>query len=255
MKSERVAKLVLAALAGPLFIAALWLALSALFLAAPPINYVTSCSMYPEYSRGDLLLVLPLSPSVQVKEYDGLLSQAQPWVVTHGNGTVSLDAPISTYCNNSAERMCRDFYSDPTGFSETNGPVTYEYSKCTTGRQKAEPCILAAKVGGTSFPTTQKPQAIAYWVRVFADAPAIPVIHRAFFAVKDASGTVYFFTKGDANALFDSQAKGFFSLNGAAAANASAVRGVVVAKIPFAGEFLRGYRGVEGCGGSQLSVK
>ncbi len=248
-------KLFLKALAGILFIAVLWFVLSAIFLAAPPINYVTSCSMYPEYSRGDMLLVLPLSPSVQVEEYGGLLSQAQPWVVTYGNNTTTLDSSISTYCNNSAEQMCREFYAHPTGFSEANGPVTYEYSECTNGKQKTVPCVTTAHVGNASFSTAQKPQAIAYGVRVFEAAPIIPVIHRAFFGVNDASGTKYYFTKGDANPLFDPQSRGFLALNGAAAANSSSVRGVVVARMPFVGEFLRGYRGVEGCEGNNLTTK
>ncbi|MFA6329508.1 MAG: S26 family signal peptidase [Candidatus Micrarchaeia archaeon] len=244
---NRIPRLFLKALAGILFIAVLWFLLSALFSAAPPISYVTSCSMYPEYSRGDMLLVLPLSPSVQVEGYDGLLSRANPWVVSFGNNTTVLDASISTYCNNSVEQMCREFYENPAGFSETNGPVTYEYARCTNGRQKSEPCVVTAKVGNASFSTAQRPQAIVYGARVFAGSPAIPVIHRAFFAVRDASGSTYLFTKGDANPLFDSQSPGFFSLNGAAAANASSVHGIVVARIPFAGEFLRGYRGIPGC--------
>ncbi len=252
---KRVVKATLSVIFGIIFIVMLWIGLSMLFSAVPPIHYVTSCSMYPEYSRADVLLVLPIPPSAPIEEYDGLLSTSQPWVVSYGNETVSLNASISTYCNNSAEQMCRNFYSNATGFSETNGPVTYEYANCNKNRNDArtEPCVSLARVGNANFATTQKPQAIIYSGRVFSGATSVAVIHRAFFGVRDASGNVYFFTKGDANTLFDSQSKDFFSLNSAAAANASSVRGVVVAKIPLAGELLRNYRGIEDCQGGNTA--
>lgn len=257
-RRKRLPKAILPIAVALVFLSALWLGLSALFSAAPPINYVTSCSMYPEYSRGDLLLVLPLSPSVPIEPYGGSLAEAHPWVVSYGNNTTTLESSISAYCNNSAEQMCRLFYSDPAGFSETNGPVTYEYAKCDTrivGAPKEEPCVSSVRAGNASFATTEKPQSIAYSARVFSSAPAVQIIHRAFFGIRDASGNAHFFTKGDANTLFDSQAKEFFSLNAAAAANESSVRGVVIAKIPFAGELLRGYGKVEGCEGSQLIIR
>ena len=246
-RRSRIQRVILPVVLGLLCIAVLWVVLSVLFSVAPPIHYVTSCSMYPEYSRADLLFVLPLPPSAPIFGYDGLLSQPQPWIVSYGNQSVSLNASISTYCNNRVEQMCRQFYSDPAGFSETNGPVTYVYASCTLGGSDPGPCVSTAEVGDTSFPTAQKPQAIAYDARVLPAGQAIPIIHRAFFGIRDASGSVFFFTKGDANPVFDSQAEGYFLLNAAAAANASSVQGVVVAKIPFAGELLRYLRGIQGC--------
>jgi hypothetical protein len=246
-KAIRIRRAILPAVLGLLLIAALWFALSALFSVSPPIHYVTSCSMYPAYSRADLLFVLPLPPSAPIFGYDGLLSQPQPWVVSYGNQSASLNASISAYCNNSVEQMCRQFYSDPAGFSETNGPVTYVYARCTLGGSNPGPCVSTAEVGDTSFPTAQKPHARAYEARVLPAGQEIQIIHRAFFGIRDASGSVFFFTKGDANPVFDSQAEGFFLLNAASAANASSVKGVVVAKIPFAGELMRYLRGTQGC--------
>jgi hypothetical protein len=257
-KRNSVAKAITQVILGLLLIVALWVVLSALFSASPPIHYVTSCSMYPEYSRGDVLVVLPLSPPVPVMGYGGLLSQAQPWVVSYGNATASLAESISTYCNNSIEQMCRKFYANATGFSESNGPVSYEYANCNVNHAsgaRTEPCVFSATVGNTSFSTLEKPQAIAYSVKVFSGAPAIPVIHRAFFGVRDADNSTFYYTKGDANTLFDAQSKGFFLLNSGPAAGSAKVMGVVVAKIPFVGEFLRNYRGIEGCEGSGITIK
>ncbi|MFA5247341.1 MAG: hypothetical protein WC408_05630 [Candidatus Micrarchaeia archaeon] len=256
-KHKRIAKAILSVMLGLAFIGILWIVLSALFSAAPPINYVTSCSMYPEYTRGDVLFVLPLSPSVAIFDYNKSLTQALPWVISYAGNAVSLNESISTYCNNSIEQMCKEFYSNPFDFSETNGPVSYEYANCTqknANTQKAQPCVYSARIENTKFATAEKPQAVAYSGKISQSLPAIQIIHRVFFGIKDASGNVFYFTKGDANTLFDSQSAGFFLLNGAAAANASAVRGVVAAKIPFAGDFLRNYQKIADCEGNQLTI-
>ena len=256
-KHKSIARLARNIIVGLLFIAALWLGLSALFSASPPIHYVTSCSMYPEYSRGDVLLVLPLSPSVTIIGYSGNLAEPQPWAVNYSNKTALLNESISSYCNNSAEQMCRNFYSDASGFLEANGPVTYAYANCKTinsSAAKTEPCVSSVRAGNLTLATTQKPQAIVYSIKVFASAPAIPVIHRAFFGVKDENSNTFYYTKGDSNTLFDSQSKGFFLLNNGPAASSTKVMGVVVAKIPFIGDFFRNYRGIEGCEASQITI-
>ena len=112
------------ALIALLVIGSLWIAFSLVFSASPPIHYIMSCSMLPQYALGDALLVLPIAPAAEVIDVAGSVGGKEPWVVTHGNSTAVLNESVSVYCDGRADEMCLDFFHSPRDFSESNGPVT-----------------------------------------------------------------------------------------------------------------------------------
>lgn len=259
-RRNRIPRLFLTALAGILFIAVLWFLLSALFSAAPPINYVTSCSMYPEYSRADVLLVFPIKPDVPILDCPECSGEGNKWIVDFmGEQAAELDDSLSVYCASKSSLMCQYFAAMPEMFSETYGNVTFNFSKCnrTIGDVTTQfPCVSSVgPVNRTMNITQAAGKPIVVNERLTEYLPVVPVIHRAYFAVRDSSGNVNYFTKGDANPVFDSQTAGYVRLNSAIAANASSVRGVVLFKLPFLGEALRYLQKIPGCDGSELVLQ
>ena len=259
-KSKRPALSPKRAASALLLLIAIWIALSTAFSQSPPIHYVTSCSMYPEYDRGDGLLVIPANPDVPVFDCPECVGVGTKWAVDFmGEQAAELDDSLSVYCASTSSLMCQYFFSMPEMFSERFGNVTFYYSKCNStlgGVTTQTPCVAHAGPANRTVNITQaRGQPIVVSERLADGQPAMPVVHRAYFAVRDAYGNVNYFTKGDANPLFDTQTAGYTRLNSAVAANASSVRGVVALKLPFFGEVTRRLLNIPGCEAGGLALQ
>jgi hypothetical protein len=152
--------------------------------------------------------------------------------------------------------MCQYFLQMPGEFSETSSNVTFYFASCNrtlAGVTDRTPCVAFAGPSNLTVAITQdNGRLVIVNERLSEDQPTMPVVHRAYFAVRDSSGKVSYYTKGDANPLFDSQTAGYARLNNALAANASSVRATVLLKLPLLGDALRALRNIRGCGEGAL---
>ncbi len=168
---------------------AAWIALSLLLNTTSPINIITSCSMLPDFERGDLILlqgaeidsrtpVAHIPNALQNVTYEPAEINAQGQTVARiyqptAEGQPLFQPTISTCARNPLDR---------------------------TRPAQEQVCLASAAVSSQNIPILQSPDVVVF----DSGTPAGLIIHRAF-AILNATDGTYLLTKGDNNNFLDQQ--------------------------------------------------
>jgi len=165
-----------------------WVALSLLLNTTSPINIITSCSMLPQYERGDLIFLQGAdlnTPIIQIPF--GLQNTTlQPVEINNNNGQT-------------VARILQ-----PT----INGQPLFQpqFSKCSrkpldaTQNTQDQVCLKSVTFQGQTVPILQSPDVVVF----DSGTPAGLIIHRAYALLNGTDGA-YLLTKGDNNPFLDQQ--------------------------------------------------
>jgi len=165
-----------------------WIALSLLLNTTSPINIITSCSMLPDFERGDLIILqgadLASTPILQTPQSLQNTRYEPAEITVQGQTVARIYQPTAE-----------------------NGPVFQpEFSTCQrkpldSGRASSEQvCLKSAATAKQSAAILQSPDVVVF----DSGTPAGLIIHRAF-GVLNATDGPYLLTKGDNNNFLDQQ--------------------------------------------------
>lgn len=220
----------------------LWFALTIILNTSVPINAVVSCSMLPNVERGDLILVQgadPIGYEIELTEQElADLQSPTTSVSAEGFGSFELQGSLYSYCVQHKDDVCSLFASNPSIFSETKGPFTFQYGSCI--RESPEvllstPCITSVDFRGETYYTNLSHDTIVY-TPPKGDLYSYTgdIIHRLFFKIS-SGGETYYLTKGDNNPMFDIQAYDYSAMIGNTAPSFQNYKGKILLQIPFLG--------------------
>ncbi|MCX6773733.1 MAG: hypothetical protein NTY68_01915 [Candidatus Micrarchaeota archaeon] len=227
----------------------LWIALTFVLSTSSPISAVVSCSMVPDLSRGDMIIVKGensyASNAINATEADALALFSNP-TVYFGNRSMKVDGSIYNYCYSSGDReICSMFFKNPELFVEKRGSFTFTYSQCiredaaTSSIVDTEPCITDVSYNSKSIDVQHDRTSN---VIIYNPNPSDlfgkygDIVHRNVIQVKTESNT-YYLTKGDNNNVFDIQ---FYSEQysmGNTPFLKDQIKGKVISKIPYLGYY------------------
>lgn len=161
-----------------------WLLLSFLLNTASPINIITSCSMLPEYERGDLIFLYggtPHAPTVQVPSALGDAKYVPAEVQLQGQTVARVLEPYA------------------------NGQPLFEPIISTCQRENADGnrttvCLKGINIQNQTIHVLESNTVSVFDSKTFAGF----IVHR-LFAVLEAPDGTYYLTKGDNNPFLDQQ--------------------------------------------------
>lgn len=222
----------------------IWFGFGFLLNTPTPINAIVSCSMLPEYERGDMIILQGGEPKTQVLQYSGKLEDITSEAKVYHNGEIALEANGSmySYCSQNADELCIKFVSSPQEFYETHGPIRLDYGFCTKYYINEKKSIQQVCVKKTYFEGKEIAFDKGYELVVQqpkeGDIYSLvgDIVHRVRFAVNASDGTAYF-TKGDNNAIYDFQIYSKQYGMGNSPILPSQLKGRAVLRIPLLGNF------------------
>ncbi len=235
---------------------AIWYGASFVLNTSSPISGVVSCSMLSNLYRGDFVIV----QGAPVKGIELNLTKAELDAITGNKATIKLagssnndsinqsnveiDGSIFPYCifgSNRNSELCQVFVQNPEQITETKGPFTYRYEKCTydlsNGTRLYEPCLKSVEYAGKQYLTNFSNDIIVYQPQpsdVYARVGDI--VHRTMF-VLNVDGKKYYLTRGDNNPLLDAQVYDYVTGQVNKPIPQERARGKVIARIPWLGYF------------------
>jgi len=113
----------------------IWFGAIFLLNTSSPISGVVSCSMLPNLYRGDFVVVQgadPLAYHINMSKNDFQSFENDYSLVFQSNISYTVPGSLYSYCLfHPDENLCRGFASNPRGFTELRGPLTYKYDMCT----------------------------------------------------------------------------------------------------------------------------
>ncbi len=163
-----------------------WVALSLLLNTTSPINIITSCSMLPQYERGDLIFLNAADLNTPVIQ------------IPHGLKNAQYE-PAEVNIN--GQTVARIYQPSVDGQPLFQPRFSTCSRKPLDSAQSAQDqvCLKDIQLQGQTIPILESPDVI-----VFDSGPAGLIIHRAF-AVLNATDGAYLLTKGDNNNFLDQQ--------------------------------------------------
>jgi len=232
----------------------LWFGAGWLLNTPVPINAIVSCSMLPSYERGDMVLLQGSAPKAPVIDYDGSIgdinSNAHVQYRSHPNAkypdsNIEVKGSIFAYCakEGAGSGVCSDFASNPGDFAEYHGPLKINYGHCTrvwpkSGQERAAICVKSAELSGRKIDFDYTNDLVVYAPKKNDLYSLVgDIVHRVAFGIRTPDGQVNYFTKGDNNPIFDFQAYEARYNAGNSPVDASQIKGKVIARIPYIGNF------------------
>ncbi|MBI5036935.1 hypothetical protein HZC09_06370 [Candidatus Micrarchaeota archaeon] len=163
----------------------LWAALTFLFNSAVPLNIITSCSMLPDYERGDMILLGGYFFSAPTVKLNKSLENAD--YETYG---------IRDELGNAVGTIMQPTVSGTPLFNPKIGVCDRKYS----GRTEQELCLKNIEIGGQVLELNKSNSIVVFDSRTEAGQ----IIHRAYALLEAADGA-YLLTRGDNNNFLDQQ--------------------------------------------------
>jgi signal peptidase I len=226
-----------------------WFALQFALSTPTPISAVVSCSMVPDLSRGDMIIVKGeqsyAGNQISASYVDAKALFGNP-TAYFGNRTMEVNGSVYSHCMNAdGNETCELFRSSPALFSERRGNFIFNYGRCyrastsSSDVLSAEPCIVSVsyKNQTVNVQADRSSDTIIYAPKrtdlfsLYGD-----IVHRAVVKV-DAGNETYILTKGDNNNVFDIQ----FYINSIGMHNTPVspdqVKGKIVLRIPYLGYY------------------
>ncbi|MCX6769329.1 MAG: hypothetical protein NT051_01470, partial [Candidatus Micrarchaeota archaeon] len=219
----------------------IWFGAGFLLQTSSPLNAIVSCSMLPNIQRGDMVILSGdriQAPRAEIENFDGLGDVS---VYQNGVQVARVNGSFYAYCaqQQKMDALCTYFVSNPEGFTEKNGPLSFGYEKCeivAKAGRLAGPCISYLEVNGKKYygnisndVVVYQPKKEDYYARVG------DIIHRAYIVLKTSNGQEYVLTKGDNNPIFDIQA--YDAVTGAknSPVELSRTKGRIILGVPYVG--------------------
>jgi signal peptidase I len=165
----------------------------------PILNVIPSCSMEPNYRRGDLILI-GFRNDINVKTYNAKFNST-PVLIFNGK---YYENESVLKCNN----LCYEIRMYPELFEEKYGDLYIKYGKCERSNGMESYYVVCAKqykIGNGEYQNiTDEGEVVIYkpYQTDFFGRFGM-IIHRALFKICD--GECFYFTKGDNNEFFDFQ--------------------------------------------------
>jgi signal peptidase I len=240
---------------------------AAFLLGTPaPVNGIVSCSMLPQLERGDFTIlqggaVNTATISMSRAEFDSIGASA---LVSYNDTTFTVNGSMFSYCAQNNDSICRDFVYFPAQFSETKGPLKFQYASCEryypkTGATASQPCVSYVEYKGQRIYENLSNDVVVYQPGANdLNRRVGDIIHRAYLRI-DAGGGSYYLIKGDNNPIFDIQNYAYSLKEGNAPVSEQQLKGKVIFRVPILGYaklFISGmYVEPEGCDSYYLKYK
>ena len=209
-----------------------------------PINAIVSCSMLPNYERGDMIILQGGELNTQYVQYEGKKEDITRLAkVEYDSRTYEIEGSLYTYCQGRAsEPICLAFYKNPGQFREVHGPLELQYGNCVkqdinTAEKRNIACITDTVFEGQKIEFSKDYDLIVYQPKS-QDLYALvgDIVHRARFAINASDGIIYF-TKGDNNPIYDFQIYSTAYKKGNGPVEPGQIKGKSILRIPFIGNF------------------
>ncbi|MGV8176176.1 MAG: hypothetical protein ACP5NX_00025, partial [Candidatus Bilamarchaeaceae archaeon] len=226
--------------------------LSIVLKTSSPVSAVVSCSMLPNLDRGEMI-VLYGDPepkgheiSMDASGLEGLKNAAA--TVRYDGKEKTVQGSMMSYCYAvlanavPADSACTDFFTRPEAFSESRGPVTFNYGRCALrsgGKETDYPCVVSASFQGRTYRQDYANDVIDYKTvkgsPLYYSTGGGEIIHRLFFKISTDDGKAYYLTKGDNNPVFDLQFYDYGLKTGEAPVTQEQYNGKILARAPYIG--------------------
>jgi len=236
----------------------IWFGLGFVLGTSIPLNAIVSCSMLPDYERGDLIILGNAddaqAPEIYIEnpeEIKGINNTAVVPGELFGSeiGNVSertfrtFDGSLYVYCSSRSTEECLLFRSEPKKFFEYHGPIKFNYGMCRRkykdGWERETICVKSIEYVGEENGKEyfiNKNNSVLVYAPKQDDLFSLTgdIIHRIYLKIDSPSGS-YYLTKGDNNAVFDLQMYSDTYEMGNSLVTEEQAKGVVLFRIPYLG--------------------
>ncbi|MFA5382123.1 MAG: hypothetical protein WC356_03080 [Candidatus Micrarchaeia archaeon] len=211
------------------------------FLGTPiPLNAIVSCSMLPDYERGDLIILRGTNdikaPEIYIENPEEITNTA---IVSFNNESVETNGSLFVKCLNSNEEECIKFKTNPGNYYEMHGPLKFNYGICK--RKYSDEsiiqtiCIKEIEYQNKTYLIDKNSDILVYTPKK-EDLFALTgdIIHRVYLKIDSPKGK-YYLIKGDNNPIFDIQMYSEIYQKGNSLVDEAQTKGVVITRIPYIG--------------------
>ncbi|MEM0475910.1 MAG: S26 family signal peptidase [Candidatus Norongarragalinales archaeon] len=209
---------------------AAWLALCFALQTSSPLNVVTSCSMLPRLERGDFIILQGGGIKAQEVQVPFRLSETftQPTILDARKQGKRYSLAYSTFLldeNGKPHSFANYSFADCVKVP-LDTPFGLSVNGASTESEALEACASGVSVNNVFFSAANENDVVVYEAQ---PSQYGLIIHRVLARIRAPDG-VFYLTKGDNNQFADQQL-------GINVVPESAVKGRVVARIPFIGYF------------------
>ncbi|MCX8175329.1 MAG: hypothetical protein N3E51_03935 [Candidatus Micrarchaeota archaeon] len=220
----------------------LWFGLGWVLQTPSPLNAIVSCSMLPNISRGDMVVLAGGEIRAPQETVGSLEGMEHAKVYREGKPVATVKGSLYSHCaQRAADTLCSEFVRNPSAFTERKGEFEFGYAKCEivskSGARQYGPCVVWLAVNGRRYyanfsndVAVYAPRPDEYYSRVG------DIIHRVFMKV-ESNGSIYLLTKGDNNPVFDIQVYDERTGAGNRPVEIERSKGKVIFSIPYLGYF------------------
>ncbi len=228
-----------------LFAFCFWYGLSIILSTPTPLNAIVTCSMIPQLSRGDLIILQGgeiNAPEISLtkSQVSQITSDAK---ITYKNDSFTVKGSIMEYCmQNPSGENCEEFFSSPSSFKEMHGPLSFNYEMCertilSTGQKGYIPCVKSVSYAGKEYGTNLENDIVVYQPKEGELYSYVgDIIHRVHLKI-GVNGVDYYLIKGDNNEIFDIQRYNYDYGLGNGLVSEEQVKGKVLFRVPYLGYF------------------
>ncbi|MCC7552430.1 hypothetical protein KO317_02065 [Candidatus Micrarchaeota archaeon] len=218
----------------------IWFGLVFLLGTSIPINAIVSCSMLPDYERGDLIILKGEqeinAPSIYVENINDINNTA---IIEIEGNTYGLNGSIFVYCLDKNTDFCTDFKIYPEKYYEMHGPLKFNYGTCKREYQDKSNintiCVKNIEFKEKIYELNKTNDIMVYEPKK-EDLFALTgdIIHRVYLKINSPQGE-YYLIKGDNNAIFDLQMHSSTYQRGNSLVSKQQSKGIVILRIPYVG--------------------
>ncbi len=218
----------------------IWFSLVFILGTPIPINAIVSCSMLPDYERGDLIILKGNTeidaPNTYVENINSINNTA---IIEIGNNSYSVNGSLFVYCMDKNDELCIDFKTYPDKYYEMHGPLKFNYGICTRkyqdGSIKDTICVKNIEHNNQTYLLNKNSDIMVYEPKK-EDLFALTgdIIHRVYLKIESPEGE-YYLIKGDNNAVFDLQMYSSAYNRGNSLVSQDQSKGIVILRIPYLG--------------------
>jgi hypothetical protein len=219
-----------------------WYGLGFVLKTSSPINAIASCSMLPDYERGDLIIISGDKINTKIYNYPDSINKIilNPEIY-YNNTKLNISVSIYVYCLENKDSICYLFKQTPYLFYEKYGPIKLQYDYCKKYNTKTKtyfyvPCIKNSTYNDEEIVFNKNYDLIVYKPKPTDLFSAVggDIIHRAVFAINATDG-IYYFTKGDNNPIYDFQYFSSLINKKNSPVSLNQIIGKAILKIPYIG--------------------